>query len=99
MNRAQSNQLRETLVGIVVHLQAEIAGLEKRLQQVEQRQAKAMSWAGAWRANKRYREGEITQKGGGLWMCLADTSGATPGASPHWRLVVKAGSFNGKDAR
>jgi len=99
MDLADRDALTETLVGITAHLKGEIAALEKRLQQLEQRQAKSMSWAGAWVRSKHYREGEITQKGGGLWLCLADTEGATPGASPHWRLVVKAGAFNGKDAR
>src|SRR5262245_54445505 len=30
--------------------------------------ATASSWAGPWKSGKRYREGQFTQKDGGLWI-------------------------------
>jgi len=100
VNQAESDQLRDLLVELVRHLDQKDRELARRIEALEQRSAHALAWAGPWKSGKRYREGQFTQKDGGLWMCLADTEGATPGRSPHWKLLVKRGAFsNGKDAR
>lgn len=94
MNQTQSDQLRETLVEIVRFLRAEIAGLEKRLQHVEQR--KAFDYTGTFKQGQSYTKGQGCTHDGSIFIAMRDYPDGTPGtAGCGWKLACK----RGRDAR
>jgi hypothetical protein len=55
----------------------------------------AMLYCGVWREGE-HEPGDVVTWGGSAWHCNEKTT-EKPGASPHWRLMVKEGR-PGKDA-
>jgi hypothetical protein len=48
-------------------------------------------YAGVHDAHREYQRGDLTTRGGGLWLAL-DRTRTTPGENPTmWRLIVKSG--------
>lgn len=70
---------------------AQIATLASRIAELESSITEAnVVDKGVWREGIAYRKGEAVTCKGSLWIAQTDTT-ERPGASPCWRLAVKAG--------
>lgn len=74
-----------------------IAQLAARVKALEARPA--LKYMGVFDAAAPYEAGHLVTKGGGMWIALKASTGATPGVSTDaWQLCVKGGR-DGRDAR
>lgn len=48
-------------------------------------------YRGVFRSGEEYEKGDVATWGGSAWHCNAEKTGATPGTSPDWQLMVKEG--------
>lgn len=70
--------------------------LEDRVQQLEERPS--VEYRGSWKADEKYRRGDLISHAGSVWHCELAGSGIVPGeGATGWRLAVKRGR-DGKDA-
>ena len=66
------------------------APLHARINVLEARPVKGVSWAGVFTPDQIYAEGELVTRSG-LWLALKSTA-ATPGSDPTcWKLICKQG--------
>jgi hypothetical protein len=69
-----------------------IKGLRKRIETLESQPANtapAVRWMGVYQDGRTYTEGELTTRGGSLWLATRATN-KVPGTSESgWRLIVK----------
>ena len=72
-------------------LEQRMVALEARLLALEQRSA-GVKWAGTWKQQRAYREGELVTHKGSLWLATCETV-ARPGQSADWILTVKTGDY------
>jgi hypothetical protein len=70
-----------------------IAGLEKRIEDLEQRQKSepAVTYGGTYKAGEGYASGQLVTKGGALWLAIENTSRVPGTEDSGWRLIVKSG--------
>lgn len=61
--------------------------IDKALEEVAGSGGRVLRWAGAHEAGRAFHAGDVTQKGGGLFVALVDTQDA-PGASSDWRRLA-----------
>jgi hypothetical protein len=66
-----------------------LCGLQDKLKDVEQRQAR-WTYRGVWRDGTSYVPQNFCTHSGSLWICLAATN-AKPGDDASWQLVCKRG--------
>lgn len=95
MTATQLDALMDAILATMTSLRDR---LTKRLDVLEQQMVvatakqaapKGVRWAGVYREQTPFSEGELVTHKGGLWLAIADTS-ARPGVSADWRLVVKS---------
>jgi hypothetical protein len=88
MTSKDCDAISEAIAGALVEY---CEPLVKRIAALETRPV--LSPRGPWKPAKAYAVGDAASHQGGLWMCVAPTQGARPGASAHWKLIVKSGAF------
>ncbi|MDG4896622.1 hypothetical protein P9272_23935 [Mesorhizobium sp. WSM4976] len=75
---------------------ARCKALEDRVKQLEERPS--VEYRGSWKADEKYRRGDLISHAGSVWHCELAGSGIVPGEGAiGWRLAVKRGR-DGKDA-
>jgi hypothetical protein len=95
----QRNERLDTLERERAELQSELALAVERIRQLEERPA-GLAYRGVWRAGERYLKGDVTTRGGSMWVCLVQSTRDMPGdgtGCKDWQLCCKRGS-DGKDA-
>ncbi len=72
-----------------------------RLAALEARPASGgVRWAGTWKSNRQFREGELCTWRGGLWLATRTTNDRPGTDDSGFRLIVKSGSVpEGADDR
>jgi hypothetical protein len=81
----------------IVELENEVAALKRKSVAAPDVVTLADCHVGVHRPGLEAKRGQLCTHHGGCWLCLNDTAG-TPGESPDWKLIVKAGR-PGRDAK
>ena len=84
------NEIKAITAGIADVVTERLRELNERIEKLERAEAPTLadSFKGGWLSGESYERGDLCQKSGGLWLCLADTSDA-PGNAPEWRALGK----------
>lgn len=90
-----------SMAGVAHYVSRELAPLEQRLAELEQRVAKSrgLFFRGSWAASagEVFEENDLVVDRGSLWIALCGTTDK-PGTSQSWQLVCKRGK-DGRDGR
>ena len=83
MDKRDADALGKTLVGLTAHLKGEIAGLERRITELEARPS--LEFCGTFETGRNYRRGSVVTEDGSMFVALIDSPDGRPGEV--WRLA------------